>query len=487
MCNSRGITDNSENSSSKKATKPALDLSKVVFKCAPTKLGRKGDPRMQQAMEARLNNPSLSLLEALEIGGFKFHWEGEVSYDTEGIQLSQRKNQLSRRLRLFKNNLLKNREGASVTDGGKDEGRAVRQSRASAKRKKKNAAAPKKKTCTSDGETANTVPKGSGDNVAVSVSPSAESAALESQSSSSAMPSLNGNGFSIGMQAMSGIDHHDSEFPHQSSDMRHASIPVNPTSASSNYSQGIVSLPSPSSSVSFTSSSTHSQLPCNTDQTAQRLNQALNQFSSDSEALMKRCMMSAGFTQNEAEECDEMYITFFEKALENEKSKLESYKSRFNALMAENNCPQLQTVSSASVPYPAGQSIGRRDSFPPPAFGQGLVKPVLPTGIISSFANVSRGGDILDPTSLSHLRRIAAEQGSIPSSSQQASSYSAYNFNTPCEANVVQSNSIIGAANSGWNRNRTIPAESFSDLDGDLNPSVSQIQSWSLILFSLHS
>ena len=71
MCNSRGISDNSRKAT--KATKSSVDLSKYIFKCTPSRLGRKGDPRMQQALESRLNDPSLSLLEALEMGGFKFH------------------------------------------------------------------------------------------------------------------------------------------------------------------------------------------------------------------------------------------------------------------------------------------------------------------------------------------------------------------------------------------------------------------------------
>ena len=78
-------------------------------------LGRRGDPRMHRAVNARLANPSISLLEALIIGGFEFpngtdarngtgsdaHGKSTRNiYDSDNVLLSQRKNQLSRRLRL---------------------------------------------------------------------------------------------------------------------------------------------------------------------------------------------------------------------------------------------------------------------------------------------------------------------------------------------------------------------------------------------------
>ncbi|GFH61722.1 predicted protein [Chaetoceros tenuissimus] len=83
-----------------------------------TRGGRRGDPRMHKSVEARLADPSISLLGALLKGGFKFPGysndettlnsqestskdgvsEREI-YDEDGIQMSQRKNQLGRRLR----------------------------------------------------------------------------------------------------------------------------------------------------------------------------------------------------------------------------------------------------------------------------------------------------------------------------------------------------------------------------------------------------
>jgi hypothetical protein len=56
----------------------------------------RGDPRMKAACRAKMDNPSLSLLDALKIGGFNFPQEDPTceDFDVEGILLRQRKNQL---------------------------------------------------------------------------------------------------------------------------------------------------------------------------------------------------------------------------------------------------------------------------------------------------------------------------------------------------------------------------------------------------------
>ncbi|CAJ1948158.1 unnamed protein product [Cylindrotheca closterium] len=70
-----------------------------------SKLGRKGDARMHKAVAARLANPDLSLFDALRIGGFDYPSNDDSSImDAEKVTLGQRKNQLSRRLRLARKN-----------------------------------------------------------------------------------------------------------------------------------------------------------------------------------------------------------------------------------------------------------------------------------------------------------------------------------------------------------------------------------------------
>lgn len=66
-----------------------------------SKTGRRGDPRMHKAVAARLNDPNLTLFEALKIGGFEYVDDNNPNLvDSEKITLAQRKNQLSRRLRI---------------------------------------------------------------------------------------------------------------------------------------------------------------------------------------------------------------------------------------------------------------------------------------------------------------------------------------------------------------------------------------------------
>ena len=56
---------------------------------------------MHRAVAARLSNPKISLFEALQVGGFEYENDNDANaLDSEHITLGQRKNQLSRRVRL---------------------------------------------------------------------------------------------------------------------------------------------------------------------------------------------------------------------------------------------------------------------------------------------------------------------------------------------------------------------------------------------------
>jgi len=110
------------------STKPASPKEQVVLDPVLEdwkEKGRRGDLRMHRAVAARLAEPKLSLLQALVIGGFRFptimnkEQQGRKRkgfpsqapiYDTDGILLSQRKNQLSRRLRFHVQRKSKNKE-----------------------------------------------------------------------------------------------------------------------------------------------------------------------------------------------------------------------------------------------------------------------------------------------------------------------------------------------------------------------------------------
>ena len=67
--------------------------------------GKNIDPRMQRAVDAKIDDPSLPLYDALLIGGFVFRDDPSVKngmLDIDGTTLSQRKNNLCRRVRVEK-------------------------------------------------------------------------------------------------------------------------------------------------------------------------------------------------------------------------------------------------------------------------------------------------------------------------------------------------------------------------------------------------
>lgn len=93
---------------------------------AMMKLGRKGDPRMHRAVAARMADPDISLLDALIAGGFDYSKDckNDVTLlDSDGVTLGQRKNQLSRRLRLTRQSMTsrENDEDSSEKAEGKSD------------------------------------------------------------------------------------------------------------------------------------------------------------------------------------------------------------------------------------------------------------------------------------------------------------------------------------------------------------------------------
>jgi len=85
------------------AKTPAAKGPKVIIKS-----GRKSDPRMDRAVQAKLDDPALPLLEALRKGGFIFPSLDDSTtpqytvVDSDNVKITQRKNQLLRRIRTAK-------------------------------------------------------------------------------------------------------------------------------------------------------------------------------------------------------------------------------------------------------------------------------------------------------------------------------------------------------------------------------------------------
>jgi len=100
-------TDSAAAGNVKKSAK-SKDKSVAKGKTANAKSGRKSDPRMDRAVEAKMANPSISLVGALRAGGFDIPAANTVSsagiaaVDGDNVKITQRKNQLLRRLRTAK-------------------------------------------------------------------------------------------------------------------------------------------------------------------------------------------------------------------------------------------------------------------------------------------------------------------------------------------------------------------------------------------------
>lgn len=88
------------------ATKAAKTNIKIKLKS--NRHGRSGDPRMTMAVQAKLDNPDMPLVDALVEGGFVFPELDAPGVkisnvkDTDNVTVYQRRNQLMRRLRLLK-------------------------------------------------------------------------------------------------------------------------------------------------------------------------------------------------------------------------------------------------------------------------------------------------------------------------------------------------------------------------------------------------
>jgi hypothetical protein len=101
--------------------------SSMSNKQAASKLGRKGDPRMHRSVAARLANPDITLFEAIRMGGFDYPTNDDASVvDMEKVTLGQRKNQLSRRLRLARKQSPKDFENDDDDDESADFGSSSR-------------------------------------------------------------------------------------------------------------------------------------------------------------------------------------------------------------------------------------------------------------------------------------------------------------------------------------------------------------------------
>lgn len=107
LCNTTKLNPSIQNDKTKNTMEKTADHPpKKKLITTHIKFGRKGDPRMNKAVVTRLDNPKISLVDALLIGGFSFpkgiNRSDRHVYDSDDVSLIQRKNQLLRRLRILR-------------------------------------------------------------------------------------------------------------------------------------------------------------------------------------------------------------------------------------------------------------------------------------------------------------------------------------------------------------------------------------------------
>mmetsp|Transcript_3120 Transcript_3120/g.4555 ORF Transcript_3120/g.4555 Transcript_3120/m.4555 type:complete len:810 (-) Transcript_3120:492-2921(-) len=371
----------------------------------PSKLGRKGDPRMHRALKARLDNPKLSLLDALTQGGFEFHWKDGISYDSDNVQLGQRKNQLSRRLRLYKQNQNHNKveelekrvnsalckqnqhESSKDNDDNNDDDMAARKRKVSDGNNSGNDTFHHTHQAAPYFQYRNDL--GNKDNYGeIMKMMMSQMSGIQPQCTfqpnnfdQSSFHYQNRHDFYNVMKGAQGREpptvEHVSNLQQNQQQMNpfHPFVHNFAMNSSKNSAVGAAegSQGSTSSSVeqpstdplsktdlhnyqqenntismnnSHTSSTIMPQIPRDK---IQRLHEALNLYRIDSSALMKRCMLSAGFTHQETEECDEMYVLFGELAVQGEQKRI----GRIRSKMSGGSQQQQQQQQPVMMPSPA--------------------------------------------------------------------------------------------------------------------------------------
>jgi hypothetical protein len=256
---------------------------------------------MHAAVKARIYNPALPPLAALKKGGFVFFTarDGTI-YDNDKVTLSQRKNQLSRRIRLQKKQTTADNFNCNdeVNAGYHDNSEGIEDFCGTS-----SIAYPKKKGDQIQEFNNTSIVTGlmnDIDMIPLSSEPNGVNAANESSlpqiSGPNSPPNLNDYNANVEAQIM------------------------DVSSFDSNTSQRLKR--SRISSFSVPAALTQLQDP--------RYTIALDNFKSDVASLLKRSMMSAGFNASETDECDEAYICFAQKALDDERERIERIGKKIN-------------------------------------------------------------------------------------------------------------------------------------------------------------
>lgn len=257
----------------------------------PSKLGRKGDPRMHAAMRARLIDTKLSLYDALKKGGFRFYSKSDGSVvDADNVSLSQRKNQLSRRIRLHKKHS-QSEDGDETTTGG---GGVSVTSLASYCNGSLGNEGYKEIAC---GDS-NRMDQASYDVVACDATNFENLCATATNCTRDYSRAPNNDNHTNATALHEFQNNQLSETLHATKRPKKRRM--------SSFSVDIGQLEDP------------------------RLSLAIDNFRSEIAALFKKSMINAGYKPSETDECDPAYMSFVEKALQEESSRIQRMRSAMN-------------------------------------------------------------------------------------------------------------------------------------------------------------
>jgi len=278
-------------------------------------VGRRGDPRMHNAVAIRQKHPEISLTRALALGGFDVTGETEADALTK---LSQRKNQLSRRLRLLRH--------SKRSGGGEDNKNGQRRGSS----RDKNASSKKLKM---DNVAKSGNASSSFDDISAVTSPHNNSWATtyESFAQVNRAPSRNfddnrhtayeyKNSYDKAPKSYNPVN---VELSLSSEQDRLALRPVNESQYNQSYQFPFIGNSAQSGYYHFGRSGFSNTT------TSEKVNQALNMYRAESSSLLKRCMLNAGFGLRETEECDPAYIAFSSTVNKTEASRIARLRSMF--------------------------------------------------------------------------------------------------------------------------------------------------------------
>ena len=276
-------------------------------------VGRRGDPRMHNAVAIRQKHPEISLTRALALGGFDVTGETEKDALTK---LSQRKNQLSRRLRLLRHS--KRSEGGEDNKNGRR--RCSSRDKNSSSKKFKMDNVGKSGNATSSFNDISAVHNNSW-------ATTYESFVQENRATSRNFDDNRQTAYEYKNsydKVPKSFNSMNGELSLSSDHDRLALRPVNESQSNQSY------------QFPFTGNSAqtgyyHFGRPVfSNTTTSEKVNQALNMYRAESSSLLKRCMLNAGFGLRETEECDPAYIAFSSMANKTEASRIARLRSMFD-------------------------------------------------------------------------------------------------------------------------------------------------------------